>query len=57
MASAKAKRVTLSDLVGGIDVDREHGNLSSAEGQTLKPTTLGWTRYFIAKDVQSGDNL
>jgi predicted DNA-binding ribbon-helix-helix protein len=27
---AKAKRVTLSDLVGGIDVDREHGNLSSA---------------------------
>jgi predicted DNA-binding ribbon-helix-helix protein len=27
---AKTKRVTLSDLVGGIDVDREHGNLSSA---------------------------
>jgi predicted DNA-binding ribbon-helix-helix protein len=27
---AKARRVTLSDLVGGIDSDREHGNLSSA---------------------------
>ena len=27
---AKARRVTLSDLVGGIDTDREHGNLSSA---------------------------
>jgi predicted DNA-binding ribbon-helix-helix protein len=27
---AKTKRMTLSDLVGGIDVDREHGNLSSA---------------------------
>jgi predicted DNA-binding ribbon-helix-helix protein len=27
---AKAQRKTLSDLVGGIDTDREHGNLSSA---------------------------
>ena len=27
---AKARRVTLSDLVGSIDTDREHGNLSSA---------------------------
>ena len=27
---AKAHRVTLSDLVGGIDTNREHGNLSSA---------------------------
>jgi predicted DNA-binding ribbon-helix-helix protein len=27
---AKARRVTLSDLVGGIDTDRNHGNLSSA---------------------------
>ena len=27
---ARARRVTLSDLVGGIDLDREHGNLSSA---------------------------
>jgi predicted DNA-binding ribbon-helix-helix protein len=27
---AKAKRQTLSDLVGSIDTDREHGNLSSA---------------------------
>jgi predicted DNA-binding ribbon-helix-helix protein len=27
---AKTKRQTLSDLVGGIDTDREHGNLSSA---------------------------
>ena len=27
---AKARRVTLSDLVGGIDANREHGNLSSA---------------------------
>ena len=27
---AKAQRKTLSDLVGGIDIDREHGNLSSA---------------------------
>ena len=27
---AKTKRVTLSDLVGSIDVDREHANLSSA---------------------------
>ena len=30
---AKARRVTLSELVGGIDLDRElceHGNLSSA---------------------------
>jgi predicted DNA-binding ribbon-helix-helix protein len=27
---AKVKRVTLSDLVGGIDTNREHGNLSSA---------------------------
>jgi predicted DNA-binding ribbon-helix-helix protein len=27
---AKARRVTLSDLVGGIDTEREHGNLSSA---------------------------
>src|SRR6185312_10655140 len=27
---AKARRVTLSDLVSGIDSDREHGNLSSA---------------------------
>ena len=28
--TAKARRVTLSDLVSGIDSDREHGNLSSA---------------------------
>ena len=27
---AKARRVTLSELVGGIDTAREHGNLSSA---------------------------
>jgi predicted DNA-binding ribbon-helix-helix protein len=27
---ARARRVTLSDLVGGIDTNREHGNLSSA---------------------------
>jgi predicted DNA-binding ribbon-helix-helix protein len=27
---AKARRVTLSDLVNGIDTEREHGNLSSA---------------------------
>ena len=27
---AKARQVTLSDLVGGIDSEREHGNLSSA---------------------------
>jgi predicted DNA-binding ribbon-helix-helix protein len=27
---AKARRVTLSNLVGGIDTNREHGNLSSA---------------------------
>jgi predicted DNA-binding ribbon-helix-helix protein len=27
---AKARRKTLSDLVGNIDTDREHGNLSSA---------------------------
>jgi predicted DNA-binding ribbon-helix-helix protein len=27
---AKARRVTLSDLLGGIDTDREHANLSSA---------------------------
>jgi predicted DNA-binding ribbon-helix-helix protein len=27
---AKARRVTLSDLVGGIDTNREQGNLSSA---------------------------
>jgi predicted DNA-binding ribbon-helix-helix protein len=27
---AKDQRKTLSDLVGGIDLDREHGNLSSA---------------------------
>jgi len=27
---AKARRVTLSDLVGGVDTSREHGNLSSA---------------------------
>jgi predicted DNA-binding ribbon-helix-helix protein len=27
---AKTKRKTLSELVGGIDIDREHANLSSA---------------------------
>jgi predicted DNA-binding ribbon-helix-helix protein len=27
---AKAKRKTLSELVGGIDTNRKHGNLSSA---------------------------
>ena len=27
---AKARRVTISDLVGSIDTEREHGNLSSA---------------------------
>jgi predicted DNA-binding ribbon-helix-helix protein len=27
---AKTKRKTLSDLIGSIDTDREHGNLSSA---------------------------
>jgi predicted DNA-binding ribbon-helix-helix protein len=27
---AKAQRKTLSELVGGIDTDREHANLSSA---------------------------
>jgi predicted DNA-binding ribbon-helix-helix protein len=27
---AKSKRKTLSELVGSIDLDREHGNLSSA---------------------------
>ena len=29
-AIAKTKRLTLSDLVGGIDTQREQGNLSSA---------------------------
>jgi predicted DNA-binding ribbon-helix-helix protein len=29
-AIAKSKRKTLSDLVGGIDTDRKHSNLSSA---------------------------
>ena len=29
---AKDRRETLSDLVGSIDTDREHGNLSSALG-------------------------
>jgi len=27
---AKTKRKTLPELVGGIDIDREHANLSSA---------------------------
>ena len=27
---ATTRRMTLSDLIGGIDIDREHGNLSSA---------------------------
>ena len=27
---AKAKRKTLSELVGGVDTNRKHGNLSSA---------------------------
>ena len=27
---AKTKRKTLSELVGGIDIDRQHANLSSA---------------------------
>jgi predicted DNA-binding ribbon-helix-helix protein len=27
---ATSRRTTLSDLIGSIDVDREHGNLSSA---------------------------
>jgi len=27
---AKNRRTTLSDLIGSIDLDREHGNLSSA---------------------------
>jgi predicted DNA-binding ribbon-helix-helix protein len=27
---ATSRRMTLSDLVGSIDIDREHGNLSSA---------------------------
>jgi predicted DNA-binding ribbon-helix-helix protein len=27
---ATTRRMTLSDLIGKIDVDREHGNLSSA---------------------------
>jgi predicted DNA-binding ribbon-helix-helix protein len=27
---AKSRRMTLSDLISRIDVDREHGNLSSA---------------------------
>jgi len=27
---AKARRMTLSDLISKIDIDREHGNLSSA---------------------------
>jgi predicted DNA-binding ribbon-helix-helix protein len=28
---AKTKRKTLADLVGGIDTDREHANLSSGQ--------------------------
>ena len=27
---ATTRRITLSDLIGGIDIDGEHGNLSSA---------------------------
>jgi predicted DNA-binding ribbon-helix-helix protein len=27
---ATTRRMTLSDLISGIDIDREHGNLSSA---------------------------
>ena len=27
---ATTRRITLSDLISGIDIDREHGNLSSA---------------------------
>ena len=29
-AIATTRRMTLSDLISGIDIDREHGNLSSA---------------------------
>ena len=39
---AKARQVTLSDLVGGIDSEREHGNLSSA------------VRLFVLDHYQNG---
>jgi predicted DNA-binding ribbon-helix-helix protein len=44
---AKAKRVTLSDLVGGIDTDREHGNLSSA----LRLFVLGHYQKRVTSDL------
>jgi predicted DNA-binding ribbon-helix-helix protein len=44
---AKAKRKTLSDLVGSIDTGREHGNLSSA----LRLFVLSHYRQRTASDL------
>jgi predicted DNA-binding ribbon-helix-helix protein len=42
---AKAKRKTLSELIGGIDTNRKHGNLSSA----LRLFVLGHYKAAIAR--------
>jgi predicted DNA-binding ribbon-helix-helix protein len=44
---AKGQRKTLSDLVGGIDTNREHGNLSSA----LRLFVLGHYQKRATPDV------
>jgi predicted DNA-binding ribbon-helix-helix protein len=36
---ATTRRMTLSDLISGIDIDREHGNLSSAFA-AVRPQSL-----------------
>jgi predicted DNA-binding ribbon-helix-helix protein len=40
---AKTQRKTLSDLVGSIDIDREHGNLSF-DLAAVRPQSLPETR-------------
>jgi predicted DNA-binding ribbon-helix-helix protein len=44
-AIAESRRVALSDLVGGIDTERQHGNLSSA------------IRLFVLDYYQKGEAL
>ena len=45
---ATSRRTTLSDLIGSIDVDREHGNLSSA----LRLFVLSQYRAGVEADAQ-----
>ena len=53
---AATRRVSLSDLVGSIDTERQHGNLSSASSCSIT-TKHGWHHHPIERLSQPATNL